>query len=93
MTAPVPEAVEEDKEFPVQHLSILFSQKDSKELLQISKKANTPFWLGPKLYQKLKTDINFKMPDIDKDRLVERYANFQAELKANRWGGSEEEIK
>ena len=43
----------EDPEFPEDHLSVIFTQKRTNEVLQVSKKSMTPMWLTKKLYHKL----------------------------------------
>jgi hypothetical protein len=48
-----------DETYPVEFLSNIFSQKDSKEVLQISKDAKLPMWLNRKVYYKLKSKIEY----------------------------------
>jgi hypothetical protein len=45
------------EEIPEEFLSNIFSQKDRKEVLQISKDAKLPMWLNRKVYYKLKSEI------------------------------------
>ena len=76
---PLPTAVPEDGKpnHPVEHLSVIFSQKEQSNVLRISKKATTPFWLGKRMYEKLNTDIKFKLGPINEQALQERYKKFE----------------
>ena len=71
---PLPAETTEDRpDHPVEHLSIIFSQKDQSNVLRISKKATTPFWLNKKMYEKLNIDIKFKLDPINAMELQQRY--------------------
>ena len=56
----------DDGDYPVEHLSVIFKQKDTSEVLRISKKAATPLWLHKDMYTKLSTDIKFDLEPLDK---------------------------
>ena len=70
-TLPLPTVVPDDADptHPVEHLSVIFSQKQQSDVLRISKKATTPFWLNKRMYEKLNTDIKFKLGPIDSQAL------------------------
>ena len=76
---PLPTAVPDGSKpnHPVEHLSVIFSQKEASNVLRISKKATTPFWLGKRMYEKLNTDIKFKLGPIDAAALEKSYNDFQ----------------
>ena len=77
-TLPLPTAVPDGSKpnHPVEHLSVIFSQKEDSNVLRISRKATTPFWLGKKMYEKLNTDIKFKLGPIDLSTLEKTYQDF-----------------
>ena len=78
-TLPLPTVVPDDANptHPVEHLSVIFSQKEQSNVLRISKKATTPFWLGKRMYEKLNTDIKFKLGPIDVQALKTKYSDFE----------------
>ena len=75
---PLPTVVPDDADptHPVEHLSVIFSQKQQSDVLRISKKATTPFWLNKRMYEKLNTDIKFKLGPIDSQALEQKYKEF-----------------
>ena len=77
-TLPLPTVVPDDADptHPVEHLSVIFSQKQQSDVLRISKKATTPFWLNKRMYEKLNTDIKFKLGPIDSQALEQKYKEF-----------------
>ena len=77
-TLPLPTAVTDGSKpnHPVEHLSVIFSQKEESNVLRISRKATTPFWLGKRMYEKLNTDIKFKLGPIDLSSLEKTYQDF-----------------
>ena len=77
-TLPLPTVVPDDADptHPVEHLSVIFSQKQQSDVLRISKKATTPFWLNKRMYEKLNTDIKFKLGPINSQDLEQKYKEF-----------------
>ena len=52
--------------------------------MRISKKATTPLWLGKKLYEKLNTDIKYKLEPIDSNELSKQFIEFEKDVESNR---------
>lgn len=78
MNSPVPDWGEDpaDNEFPREYLSLIFHLKEKNQLVQISKKANTPIWLKKSMYEKLQTKIQFELQPIDEEQLFKVYEDF-----------------
>ena len=69
-----------DGDFPVEHLSIIFNQKEPNQVLRLSKKATTPLWLGKRLYEKLNTEIVYKLEPIDSKELADMVKQFEEDI-------------
>ena len=84
-TLPLPQALSGDasanaaakENHPVEFLSVIFNQRNDRDVLRISKMAITPMWLKKNMYQKLNTDVLFELPPIDKVELQTKYNAFE----------------
>ena len=85
---PLPQALSDDpsaaaqarESHPVEFLSVIFNQREQREVLRISKMAMTPMWLKKHMYQKLSADVNYELPPIDREDLRARYNAFEQSL-------------
>ena len=67
---------------PVEFLSVIFNQREQRDVLRISKMAITPMWLKKNMYEKLDTDVHFELPSIDRNALQARYSTFERNLNS-----------
>ena len=65
---------------PVEFLSVIFNQREQRDVLRISKMAITPMWLKKNMYQKLNTDVQFELPNLEKGELQAKYTSFEQSL-------------
>ena len=52
------------------------NQKDASNVLRITKKAKTPFWLSKRMYEKIDAEIEPTLDPIDSTVLERNYNDF-----------------